>query len=73
METLIIKVKDDKALKLIHDLEALDLIQVIEETPVKNSSIQLSQILKGSLSKDKAEELQQELKTMRGEWERDTY
>jgi HAMP domain-containing protein len=72
METLTIKVKDNKTLKLIHDLEALDLIHVVGSTD-KNSHTNLSQILKGSLTPGEAEKLQQELKTMRNEWERDTY
>jgi ribosomal protein L12E/L44/L45/RPP1/RPP2 len=72
METLTIKVKDTKALKLIHDLEDLDLIQVIETTS-KNQHANLSQLLKGSIAPADAEKMQQELKEMRNEWERDTY
>jgi len=72
METLTIKIKDSKALKLIHDLEDLNLIQVI--TPaVKKSATKLSSILSGSISQEQADNMQKELKQMRSEWERNTY
>ena len=72
METLTIKIKDSKALKLIHDLEDLNLIQVI--TPaVKESATKLSSILSGSISQEQADNMQKELKQMRSEWERNTY
>jgi len=72
METLTIKIKDIKALKLIHDLEDLNLIQVINPV-VKKSKAKLSEILSGSISPEQADNMQTELKQMRAEWERDTY
>jgi hypothetical protein len=41
METLTIKIKDSKALKLIHDLEDLNLIQVMS-SDMKKSVAKLS-------------------------------
>lgn len=72
METLTIKIKDSKALKLIHDLEDLDLIQVVS-SDVKKSVAKLSELIKGSITAAEAEQMQNELKQMRNEWERDTY
>jgi hypothetical protein len=72
METLTIKIKDIKALKLIHDLEDLNLIQVISPV-VKRTKTKLSEILSGSITPEQAENMQTELKQMRAEWERDTY
>ncbi len=72
METLTIKIKDNKALRLLRDLEDLNLIQVIgldKEKPAKK----LSEMLSGSISPEQADNMQKELKQMRAEWERDTY
>ena len=71
MTTLTIKVKDNKTLKLIEDLEALDLIQVVSQSVKKTSK--LSALLKGSISAEKAEAMQAELNQIRNEWDRDTY
>jgi hypothetical protein len=73
METITIKVKDSKVLKLIHDLEALNLIQVLITLPEKKVATKLSDILSGSISSEQADKLQTELKQMRNEWQRDTY
>lgn len=71
MTTLTIKVKDSKTLKLIEDLEALDLIQVVNHDVKKTSK--LSALLKGSVSAEKADEMQAELNQIRSEWDRNTY
>jgi hypothetical protein len=72
METLTIKIKDSKALKLIHDLEDLNLIQVMS-SDMKKSVAKLSDLLKGSITAAEADDMQNQLKQMRNEWERDTY
>ena len=71
METLTIKIKDSKALKLIHDLADLNLIQVVTRT--KKSEVKLSSILSGSISAEQADNMHKELEQMRNEWERNTY
>ena len=71
METLTIKVKDSKTLKLIHDLADLNLIQVV--TRSKKSEAKLSSILSGSVSAEQADKMHKELEQMRNEWERNTY
>jgi hypothetical protein len=72
METLTIKIKDNKTLKLIHDLEDLNLIQVVSPA-VKKSTTKLSALLSGSISPEQADNMHKELKQMRDEWERNTY
>jgi len=72
MDTLTIKIRDSKALKLIHDLESLNLIQVIHND-TKKPGKKLSSIMNGSISEEQADSMQQELKQMRDEWKRDTY
>jgi hypothetical protein len=72
METLTIKIKDNKALKLIRDLEDLNLIQVVNPI-IKKSTTKLSSLLSGSISPEQADNMQKELKQMRDEWERNTY
>ena len=70
MDTLTIKIRDGKALKLIRDLESLDLIEVISaktQKPLKN----LSSAMSGSISEEQADSMQKELKQMRDEWQRD--
>ena len=72
MNTLTIKIKDSKALKLIQDLESLDLIQVISKKKQKPLE-KLSAVMTGSITKEQADSMQKELKQMRSEWERDIY
>ena len=73
METLTIKIKDNKTLKLIRDLEDLNLIQVVSPVAVKKSTTKLSTLLSGSISPEQGEKMQKEVKQMRDEWERNTY
>uniref|UniRef100_F4C4R5 Uncharacterized protein n=1 Tax=Sphingobacterium sp. (strain 21) TaxID=743722 RepID=F4C4R5_SPHS2 len=72
METLVIKIRDKNAIKLIQDLELLNLIKIVKgERKVKKSK--LSEMLAGSINKEEAEAYQQAVKTMREEWERNSY
>ena len=72
MKTVTIEIINDNALALLHNLENLHLIRVVEDK--KNSSKQkLSDRFAGCLSSERTEELQNELTQMRKEWERDTY
>ena len=72
METLTIKIKNNKALKLIHDLEDLNLIQVVG-SEIKKPAVKLSALLSGSISSEQADNMHKELEQMRNEWERNTY
>jgi hypothetical protein len=72
METLTIKIKDSNALKLIHDLEAMNILEVVSPEK-KKSGVKLSERLSGSISAEQAEIMHKELQQMRSEWERDIY
>jgi len=64
-ETLIIKIKDSKVLKLIYDLEDLNLIEIVG-SDIKKPAKKLSELLSSSLSPEQAEKMHEELKQMRG-------
>jgi hypothetical protein len=72
METLTIQVNNSKALQLLQDLEALNLIKVIRRAGTATGK-KLSAALSGSLSKEQADKMLEELKQMRNEWEKDSY
>ena len=70
MKTITIKINNDKALKLLEDLEALNLIQIIKESV--SGGKKLSKKFAGSLhlSDEQYNEFQQYLNKSRDEWER---
>ncbi len=72
MKTVIVELKNDKALTLLHNLESMDIIRIIEAEPAQRKQ-KLSKRFAGCISKQRVEELQKELTKMRNEWERDTY
>ena len=57
MEVLTIKIRDNKALKLIYDLEDLNLIQVVNPA-MKESTEKLSSMLIGSISIEQTDTMQ---------------
>lgn len=65
--TMTIKITNNKAVKILHDLEELNLIEVIsdEATPSKGK---MSDKYRGSISKEAGLELNQHIKQMRNEW-----
>ncbi|WP_295650379.1 hypothetical protein [uncultured Mucilaginibacter sp.] len=64
METLVIELTNSKAYKLLQDMEELNLIKVIKKK-VKISD------LKGKLTSSMSnEEIDAQLKELRGEWQR---
>ena len=70
MKTITIQFNDNKALKLLEDLEALNLIQIIK--PVSDHQ-ELSKKFAGALhlSDEQYNEFQRHLDQSRNEWERD--
>ena len=70
MQTVTIKVNSAQALKLLEDLEALDLIKVIKRSVAKEKTKKLSERLAGSISAKDAKQMRKELTEMRNEWER---
>ena len=65
--TMLIKVTNQKVLKLLHELEELNLIKVIKEnfTPTKTK---LSDKYKGVINKEEGKDLNEHIKQMRNEW-----
>ena len=70
MQTTTIKINNSKAAKLIEDLEALNLIQIVKSNAVKQKSKKLSERLSGSITSTQAALMRKEVKQMRSEWER---
>lgn len=70
MKTVTVEIKNDIALTILHNLESMQVLRVIEDKPTKTKQ-KLSERFAGCLSKERAEELQKELTQMRNEWERD--
>ncbi len=68
MDTLLIQLTNQKAAKLIQDLEDLEIIKVLSKNPLKEK---LSDRFRGSLKLTDQEysNMQQQLTEMRNEWE----
>ena len=65
METILIQVNNNKAYKLLQDLEALDIIKVLR----RNISQQkLSQKYRGVFSKEDAKDFNKHVQEIRKEW-----
>jgi len=65
--TMLIQVTNQKALGLLHELEELHLIKVLNDnfTPTKTK---LSDKYKGIISKEQGQNLNEHIKQMRSEW-----
>ena len=70
MQTVTIKINNAHALKLLEELEALNLIKVIKKSVVKENRKKLSERLAGSISSKQANLMRKELTEMHNEWER---
>ena len=72
MDTILLQVNDEKAYKLIEDLEALDIIKVLERS-AKKSTEKLSLKFAGALKlTDKEyEDFQDDVTKSREQWNRD--
>ena len=65
--TILIKITNPKALRLLHELEELHLIKVIKDNlaPVR---IKLSDKYKGVITKEQGQDLNNHIHQMRSEW-----
>lgn len=70
MKTIVVEIKDEKALPALMSLEASDLIKLHPSPPKRKKAEKGS--LRGTFSKEEAEELHRQLKAMREEWRTDT-
>ena len=74
MSTAIIEIKNDLAYSFLYNLERMNLLRIVSRKDEQESKKQkLSERFAGSLSNERVDELQKELKNMRNEWERDIY
>ena len=71
MSTITIKVNNVKALRLLEDLEAMNLIEFIRKNTGMVNGKKLSERLSGSITTEESEIMHKELGEMRNEWERD--
>ena len=69
--TVTIKLNNRKAIKLLEDLESLEIIEIIKNTLTPSKGKSLSNKLIGSISDKREKELLEELDQMRSEWNRD--
>ncbi|MDQ6609292.1 MAG: hypothetical protein M3Y85_05675 [Bacteroidota bacterium] len=66
METIIVQITNNKALKLLQELEELNLIKLLKNKT--DTSQKLSEKYAGKLSDATVDKLQQHLKQSRDEW-----
>lgn len=69
MQTLTIEILNKKAINLLKDLEALQLIRVKTEPEKKKTSPVKYEIYKGSMSKQTVAEVNKQLDELRESWE----
>lgn len=71
MDTVLLEITNKKAYKLIQDLEALDIVKILEKNTKPKES--LSEKFAGSLhlTDQQYQEFQQHVANSRNEWERD--
>lgn len=70
MRTITIDIINEKALKLLRDLEQLKLIRLRKENPQEGSgSTNWAKKYKGAMSKQPLKEIDQQLNQLRSEWE----
>lgn len=67
MNTMLIQLTNQKAAGLLHELEELHLIKVIEEN-IFAEEPKLSEKYKGVISKEEGEKLNKHIQQMRSEW-----
>lgn len=65
--TMLIQLTNQKAAGLLHELEELQLIKVLEESNVMGKT-KLSEKYKGIISKEDGQKLNDHIKQMRNEW-----
>ena len=74
MSTAVLEIKNDLVYSFLYNLERMNMLRVVSRKNEQESEKQkLSERFAGSLSSERVDELQNELKNMRNEWERDIY
>lgn len=65
--TMLIQITNQKAIGLLHELEELHLIKVLQENIVPEKR-KLSEKYKGIITKEQGKSLNEHIKQMRSEW-----
>lgn len=68
MRTVTVELRKNNALRLLKDLEHAKIIRVLDKDNKKEKT-KLSASLMGAISKERAQELNEQLNQIRGEWE----
>ncbi len=71
MQTLLVEVKDNAGLKILQGLEQAQIIKLIQTVKEKIPQ-KLSARLRGAISKETSQQMQEELEQMRNEWQQRT-
>ena len=66
--TMTIQVSNQKAMDILNNMCSLQLIKVLNETPVLPTNTRLSEKYRGAFSKEDAQSFDTHYKTMRDEW-----
>jgi hypothetical protein len=66
--TVLIKLRNNKAIKLLRDMEELDLISVLDEN-IETKKVKLSDKYKNVFTKEDAKDFIKHTESMRKEWE----
>jgi hypothetical protein len=69
MQTITIDILNKKAVKLLHDLESLQLIRVRKEKQTNSPSVNWAIKYKGAMTKQSLTDINNQLKELRNEWE----
>jgi hypothetical protein len=67
-DIMLIQLTNKKAISLLHDMEALDLIKVLKENITINTT-KLSDKYRGVFSKEDAQSFNEHTQTVRKEWD----
>lgn len=68
MRTVTVELRNNNALRLLKDLELANIIRVLDKDKKKEKT-KISASLRGAISKERAQELNEQLNQMRNEWE----
>ena len=67
MDTMLIQLTNHKAAGLLHELEQLHLIKVLNEN-IESSKLKLSEKYNGIITKKEGKKLNEHIQQMRNEW-----
>ena len=69
MQTVTIDIINNKAIRLLQDLELLQLIRVRREEPTPESAVNWTKKYKGAMTKQPLTDVDNQLNELRSEWE----